>query len=71
MAGRRIAALCAVLAFLVVVGCGFVRESYPARTATEQLLISTAADRAIGELSVADCKGKKVFIDAANLDTQT
>jgi hypothetical protein len=45
-------------------GCTTYNETNPARSATEQLLISTAMDRAMtnGDLSVFS--GKKVFIDA-------
>ena len=43
---------------LVSAACTIVRESNPPRTATEQLLISTAVDRA----------GTSVFVDATNLD---
>ncbi|MGH6828226.1 MAG: DUF6655 family protein [Rhizomicrobium sp.] len=43
--------------------CTTERSSVPQRTATEQLLISTAADRAAGELSLDIPRNTKVFID--------
>jgi len=46
-----------------------MRETFPARTATEQLLISTAADRAIDSLDLSACKGKKVFVETTNLES--
>jgi hypothetical protein len=35
----------------------------PPRSATEQLLLSTAADRAIASVSLGELSGKKVFVD--------
>lgn len=45
--------------------CGSsLRETFPERSATEQLLITTAADRAIEKLPRSFLRGKTVFIDA-------
>jgi hypothetical protein len=63
----RSAALALVMA-LAVGACTTVRETNPPRTATEELLISTAADRAADRLSPAIPSGTKVFVDAAYLD---
>jgi hypothetical protein len=52
----------------LLTGCGTVRETLPDRSAMEQLLISTAADRAIEEMPVSKLDGRKVFLDASNLD---
>ncbi len=52
----------------VAAGCGTVRETFPGRSATEQLLISTAADRAIEEFPPSGLKGKSIFVETANLD---
>jgi len=49
-------------------GCGSMRETLPGRSAMEQLLMSTAADRAVASMPVEDFRGKAVFIDATNLD---
>ena len=52
-----------VAACLGLAACTTERASVPLRTATEQLLISTAADRAASELSLAIPRNTKVFID--------
>jgi hypothetical protein len=44
-------------------GCTTARDTAPPRTATEQLLISTAADRAAAQLSMGIPPGTKVYID--------
>jgi uncharacterized protein DUF6655 len=53
---------------LALCGCTTERQSDPARTATEQLLISTAADRAAKKLALQIPKGSQVFVDATNFD---
>jgi hypothetical protein len=58
------------LAAFLLSGCGSVRETLPARSALEQLLISTAADRAVATLALQPFLGKSVYIDAANLECQ-
>lgn len=50
---------------MLVAGCTTERRTEPQRTATEEMLISTAADRAVGELKF-DVHGKTVFVDASN-----
>jgi len=52
-----------VAAGLLLTACTTERSSVPSRTATEQLLISTAADRAAADLSLSIPKGTRVFID--------
>jgi hypothetical protein len=55
----------AVLAVgLLAGGCSTERRSAPARTATEQLLISAAADRAAQNLTIAIPPGTAIFVDA-------
>ena len=57
------------LAALLALGaCSTERETSPPRTATEELLVSTAADRAAEHLDVAIPKGSKVFVDASNFE---
>jgi hypothetical protein len=51
----------AAAAFLA--GCTAQRGSEPLRTATEQLLISSAADRAAAQLVLAIPKDTRVFVD--------
>lgn len=48
---------------LFVLGCASVRRSEPARTATEQLLISQAAEQAMSRVNFSWLQGKKVFIE--------
>jgi hypothetical protein len=57
-----------LLLLLLVTGCSTERESDPARTATEQLLISQAADQAADEINLDIKPGAKVFVDASNFD---
>lgn len=52
------------LVFLLA-ACTTARQTEPQRTATEEMLISSAADRAVGELKL-DVRGKAVFVDASN-----
>lgn len=55
---------------LVVLGlgaCTTVRESSPQRTATEELLVSTAVDRAIAQVNLKIPPGTKVFVNADQL----
>jgi hypothetical protein len=58
-----------VLAAVFVGGCTLVRTSDPARTATEQLLISTAADHAMQSQSLDRFAGQKVFLDTTYFDS--
>ena len=48
---------------LLLAGCVQIRQTDPARTATEQLLLSTAADRAVTNTSLSLFANKKVFLD--------
>ena len=50
---------------LLATACTTMRQTEPSRTATEEMLISSAADRAAGEIKLK-VKGKKVFVDASN-----
>ena len=59
--------------FLLLMGCTTARESNPPRTATEQLLISTAADHAAAHILGSFPQGTKIFVDAQyceGLDTK-
>lgn len=57
---RRLAAL---LPLVALSACATALETSPARTATEQLLVSHAAERAASQFSLALPKGAKVFLD--------
>ncbi|HVT29568.1 MAG TPA: DUF6655 family protein [Lacipirellulaceae bacterium] len=62
----RIAAIFAAVA-LSLPGCGTTRSSDTARTATEQLLISDAIDRAVQTMDVRALAGQTVFLDDSKL----
>jgi hypothetical protein len=48
----------------LVAACASTTESYPGRTATEQLLLARAADRAVDGLLLPLPEGSRVFVDA-------
>lgn len=50
---------------LLLAACSTERQTEPQRTATEEMLISSAADRAVGALKL-DVGGETVFVDASN-----
>jgi hypothetical protein len=55
---------------LVVLGlgaCTTIRETAPQRTATEELLVSTAVDRAMAQVNLKISPGAKVFVSADQL----
>jgi hypothetical protein len=58
------------LALLVALlpGCTTARQTDPQRTATEQLLISTAADRAANSIVLNLGPERKAFLDASNFE---
>lgn len=51
-----------------LLGCATSNMTNPPRSATEQLLLSTAADRAIAGMHLAELNGKRVFVDTNYLD---
>lgn len=53
---------------LMVAACSTRRETSPQRTATEQLLISAAADRAADRLNIELPEHSKVFVDSSNVE---
>ena len=44
-------------------GCHSLKITEPKRTVTEQLLLSSAADRAVAVLEVSTLRGKKVYVE--------
>ena len=60
---RNITFIATLSALAMAVGCGTTRTSDTMRTATEQLLISDAIDRAVGELHLTALNGQSVFLD--------
>lgn len=57
-----------ISALAMLAGCTTYRESYPVRTATEQLLISEAAESAAQQLKIRIPVGKKCFLDVTNFE---
>lgn len=53
---------------LTLTACSSRRETEPPRSATEQLLFSTAADRAADKLAFNLQPGTRVFVDPANVE---
>ncbi|HVW37213.1 MAG TPA: DUF6655 family protein [Pirellulales bacterium] len=53
---------------LAAVGCGTTKWSDTPRTATEQLLISTAVDRAIDGMNFKPLAGKDVYLDTTFME---
>src|SRR3954469_5206065 len=61
---RKIAAVPAILlCAALLAGCTTSRATAPLRTASEQLLLSAAADRAAAQLSLGIPKGTRIFVD--------
>ncbi len=56
-----------VILLFLVCGCGTTRTSNTQRTATEQLLISDAIDRAVQEIDFGKLAGQSVFFDDRHL----
>lgn len=59
---RAATAACAVL---TLAACASTSETYPSRTATEQMLVARAADRAVEGLVLPIKPGSRVFVDDA------
>lgn len=53
---------------LIVAGCTEVRRTNPERTATEQLLLSKAVDRAAAKLTVQLPAGTRIFVDDSHFE---
>jgi hypothetical protein len=64
---RQLGTLCALAALCV--GCGTTRRSDTTRTATEQMLLSDAVDRAISRIDFGLLAGKEVYLDNTYLGT--
>jgi hypothetical protein len=61
-------ALPAAAMLVALAACSGARETEPGRTATEQLLFSTAAERAADQLALAIPAETKVFVDPAYVE---
>lgn len=55
--------------FAAASGCGTTRTSSTARTATEQLLVSDAIDRAVGQVNFRALAGQSVYLDDEALNS--
>jgi hypothetical protein len=64
----RLSVVPLLLLLVVLAGCTTSRETEPQRTATEELLISTAADHAADAIKFDIPPGAKVFVDASNFE---
>lgn len=64
---RYLAYMVGAISIAVLAGCGTTRMSDTSRTATEQLLLSTAVDQAINEINFKSLSGKDVYLDAQYL----
>jgi hypothetical protein len=69
--GMRISTLLAAVPLALLPGCGTTRWSDTSRTATEQLLLSTAIDRAINQIDFKPLAGKDVYFDPQYLQGVT
>src|SRR5215469_13458873 len=67
-ASRMLVVALAALLVAALSGCTTVRDTLPPRSATEQLLISNAADRAAAQLTVGLKPGTKVFLDSSGFE---
>ena len=66
--GLRIGLAVILPLLAMLVGCGTTRMSDSKRTATEQLLVSQAIDRAVMRIDVRPLAGRSVFLDASFMD---
>jgi hypothetical protein len=64
----RLAPLGALLS-LAIAGCATDRQTDPPRTATEELLVSTAVDRSVDRIKFQLPPDSKVFVDTQYFDT--
>lgn len=65
---KLLAAIAGLCAISMMAGCGTIRETLPERAAKEQLVISTAADRAVNEMPESPFNGTKVYLNTTNLE---
>ena len=65
----RTARLLGLLAMTILAGgCATIKESDTTRTGIEQLLISSAADRALDKMDFAPVRGAKIYVEPKHLD---
>lgn len=56
-------------AALISTGCATIRQTDPAQTATQQLLVSSAIDRAVEQIDLQLPADSRVFVDTQYVDT--
>src|SRR3954447_10926757 len=66
----RLVVACGLAICVFLTGCTQTELTKPKRSATEQLLISTAADRALAQADLSMVAGKKVFVDRSYFDAE-
>jgi hypothetical protein len=66
---KRVLTLGLIASCAYASGCATTSTSNTARTATEQLLISAAIDRAMSNVNFSDFQGYSVFVDEKYLDS--
>lgn len=65
---NRLHTLLAALVLLALAACSELRRSEPGRTASEQLLFSSAVDRVCDRLAIQLPENSKVFVDASYVE---
>ncbi len=68
MLRRTLSLTAAALLALTSAACGTFRETLPQRSASEQFILSAAADRAVAQMPTGWLRGRTVYLDTANLD---
>ncbi len=63
----RVVSVIALVYLLALCGCGTMKTTNTKRTATEQLIVTDAVDRAIDEIDFSVLAGKQVFLDISAL----
>jgi len=58
----------AIVLLLPFVGCTSIEETLPDRTATEQSLLSTAAQRSLDQMTLKGISDRTVFLETENLE---
>ena len=65
MPRRALLLMCSTFALLATPGCATIRVTDPPRSADEQFLMSTAAQRAVAQLSLEALRDRKVYVDSS------
>jgi hypothetical protein len=66
-----LAALAGAVLSLLLAACVTERQTDPAQTATEQLLVARAVERSVSRIDLPLAPGSKVFLDTQFFDTDT